>query len=161
MAEVFDVNGEPSLVEVWELLEKRRKPAAELIRSDIPLHKGLYGWFLGLEIIYVGTATGVDGLRRRIGNHLSPRYLESRREKLRPEDAFQLSCGVLLNGKPAVDKSVFRRSLGAEPWFTPWCGNGRLYSPKTFGGVGDICSRMCRTYCGCRGCAHSNAGTEA
>jgi hypothetical protein len=70
-------------------------------------------------VIYIGTATGVGGLRNRIGHHLSPRYLESRSEELRPEDQFQLSCGVLLNGRPAVDKSVFRRSLGRSLKLSP------------------------------------------
>jgi hypothetical protein len=108
-----------SLREVWELIEKGSQPAAQLTRAAIPPYKGIYAWFSGPEVVYIGKATGADGLRGRIGNHLAPRYLESRPEKLRPADEFQLSCGVLLNGKPAVDKSVFRRSLGRTLRISP------------------------------------------
>jgi hypothetical protein len=118
-AEHFDVNEEMTLAEVWPLLRKASQPAAELTRAVIPPYKGIYAWFSGPEVEYIGTATGAVGLRGRIGNHLAPRYLESRPEKLGPADEYQLSCGVFLNRKPAVDKSVFRRSLGRTLRISP------------------------------------------
>lgn len=119
MVALVNADEEMSLTDRWELLESQRRPARTLMRSDIPTQKGVYGWFRASEVIYIGTATGGGGLRNRIGHHLSPRYLESRSDKLRPEDQFQLSCGVLLNGRPAVDKSVFRRSLGRSLKLSP------------------------------------------
>jgi hypothetical protein len=86
-----------------------------LMRHDVPSERGLYVWYSirDGEVLYVGKATGRGGLRRRIcGQHLRPGYLESRPERLRPEDRFQLSCGVLADGRACVDKSVFRRGLG-------------------------------------------------
>jgi hypothetical protein len=101
--------------EISRLLFERRHPAVALSREDIPSQQGLYVWYSTIndEVFYVGKATGRGGLRRRIwSQHLNPKYLESRPERLRSEDEFQCSCGVLAGGKVCVDKSVFRRSLG-------------------------------------------------
>jgi hypothetical protein len=104
-----------TITEMTRLLLERRRPAMALNRDDVPSQQGLYVWYSTSDgaVLYVGKATGRGGLRKRIcSQHLNPEYLESRPERLRPEDAFQLSCGVLAGGKACVDKSVFRRSLG-------------------------------------------------
>ncbi len=101
--------------EMKELLFQNRHNAATLKRDDIPSQQGLYVWY-GIEpgdVLYVGKATGRAGLRRRIwGQHLNPKYVETRLAKFRPADEFQRSCGVMVAGKVCVDKSVFRRSIG-------------------------------------------------
>jgi hypothetical protein len=101
--------------EAKALLLQRLRSAATLTREAVPLEQGVYAWCSRTcgEILYVGKATGRGGLRTRIiGQHLNPRYLESREERFQPADEFQRRCGVLLAGKVCVDKSVFRRSIG-------------------------------------------------
>jgi len=101
--------------EMKDLLFQTRRGAATLKRDDIPSQQGLYVWYSvsSEEVLYVGKATGRAGLRRRIwSQHLNPKYLETRPEKIRSEDEFQRSCGVLLGARVCVDKSVFRRSIG-------------------------------------------------
>jgi hypothetical protein len=54
-------------------------------------------------------------LRGRIwSQHLNPKYLETRPHKRSPEDKPQLSYGVLHNGRPAIEKSAFRKALARE-----------------------------------------------
>jgi hypothetical protein len=99
-----------ALTEVWDSIKRGGQPAAELTGGAIPPYKGIHVWFSGAEVLYIGEATGAVGLRGRLGDHLAPGYLEPRSEKFGPADEFQISCGVFLNGKPAVDKSVSRRA---------------------------------------------------
>jgi len=104
-----------TITEMTRLLLERRRPAKTLNRDDVPSQQGLYVWYAtdSGEVYYVGKAAGRGGLRRRIGRqHLNPKYLETRPERFRPGDEFQLSCGVEAGGRVCVDKSVFRRNLG-------------------------------------------------
>ena len=94
-----------------------RRPAAELSRDEIPIAPGLYVWssWKGADILYVGKASGLAGLRKRIwSQHLNPKYVETRESRFRPADDFQRGCNVLSGGRVCVDKSVFRRSLGRK-----------------------------------------------
>lgn len=100
--------------EMKELLLNNRHNAATLKPDDVPRQRGLYAWYSieSGDLLYVGKATGRRGLRGRIcSQHLNPQYVETRPEKFRPADEFQLSCGEV-GGKVCVDKSVFRRSIG-------------------------------------------------
>jgi hypothetical protein len=111
--------------EMGRLLLERRRPAADLTRDEVPPEPGLYVWYAvnDGEVLYVGKATGRGGLRRRIcSQHLNPKYLESRPEKLRAADEFQQSCGMRVGGNVCVDKSVFRRSLGRRFRLAPGAG---------------------------------------
>jgi hypothetical protein len=111
--------------EMSRLLWEGRRPARGLTREDVPAHRGLYVWYSisSDAVLYVGKATGEGGLRRRIySQHLNPKYLESRPEKLRAADEFQRSCGVMASGRICVDKSVFRRSLGRRFRLVPGVG---------------------------------------
>jgi hypothetical protein len=101
--------------EMKERLSRERRAAKALNRDKVPAEKGLYVWYSAAsgDVLYVGKAMGRDGLRGRICmQHLNAKYLETRPEKFRGEDAFQLGCGVMVGGKVCVDKSVFRRSVG-------------------------------------------------
>lgn len=51
----------------------------KISRDDIPTEKGIYAYIdkERLTIKYVGSAVGINGLRKRIwGQHLNPNYLE-------------------------------------------------------------------------------------
>jgi hypothetical protein len=117
-----------TITEMTRLLLERRRPAKTLNRDDVPSQPGLYVWYSVSDgaVLYVGKATGRGGLRRRIcSQHLNPNYLESRPERLRPEDEFQRNCAVLVGGKVCVDKSVFRRGLGRRFKLAPGEGTVR------------------------------------
>ena len=104
-----------TVLEMAHLLYETRQPAKSLNRSTIPAKHGLYVWYCiaSDEVFYVGKATGRGGLRRRVGGqHLNPKYVETRPERFRPKDEYQRSCAVSVGGKVCVDKSVLRRSLG-------------------------------------------------
>ena len=110
-----------TLDEMKELLRTRHE-AATLSRDDIPTLQGLYVWSSASsgEVLYVGKASGRGGLRNRIwGQHLNPKYLESREETFQPADNFQRGCCVLIGGRVCVDKSVFRRSIGRSLSLAP------------------------------------------
>jgi len=69
-----------------------RHRAADLRRDQIPSAPGLYVWssWVSGEILYVGKASGRAGLRKRIwGQHLNPKYVETRESKFQPADDFQ------------------------------------------------------------------------
>ena len=88
---------------------------------DIPSETGNYVWYVKAtgNPAYVGAASG-SGLRRRIwAQHLNPRYLEGREQKFTGADLFQLSCAVVVRGRPWIDKSVFRRNIGRRERIAP------------------------------------------
>jgi hypothetical protein len=102
-------------IEEWKdrLLATERLDLSTLSRSDVPATVGLYGFFLrdGETVIYVGSATGVHGLRRRIWQqHLNPMYLEPRLP--RDTTLFQLRNPIHRRDLVVVDKSRFRFNVG-------------------------------------------------
>lgn len=58
--------------DLWKAMDSRpRRPAAGLLRSDIPAVPGVYAWYQDGAAVYSGRAIGKDGLRARIWeNHL-------------------------------------------------------------------------------------------
>ena len=96
------------------LSSQTKADASDLVPSSVPNKAGLYVWYSTLtgEPVYVGSAVGVGGLRRRIcQQHLNPRYLERRASKFTSKDWFQLENPILPNGVVAIDKSAFRKNL--------------------------------------------------
>jgi hypothetical protein len=84
------------------------------LSAMIPRGTGIYVWFAVQEdkMVYVGTATGRTGLYRRImKQHLDPSYLLTDKSKSKPKDAFQAANPAISNGKPAIDKSAFRKNI--------------------------------------------------
>jgi len=84
--------------------------------------QGIYIWYKADESspVYIGKATGKAGLRGRvIRQHLNAKYLETRESKITSKDQGQLSHGVSLNGKPAIEKSVFRKHLARSHGLSP------------------------------------------
>ena len=99
----------------------RRDPLT-LRREDIPSAPGVYVWYSKAtrSPVYIGKAAGGNGLRHRIwAQHLNPRYLEGRVQKMTAADAFQLSCAIVVQGQPRIDKSVFRRNIGRRERIAP------------------------------------------
>ena len=90
-------------------------PADDLTRL-VPKRIGVYIWSAREDdsIVYVGKAVGCRGLYTRIiKQHLNPRYLLTDQTKWhREKDAYQAAEHALLNGKPAIDKSAFRKNIG-------------------------------------------------
>jgi hypothetical protein len=104
------------------LRESPRYPAATLARDALPSEWGLYAWhdIESGKMVYIGRATGKSGLRRRIRQHLNPKYLERRASKSYRADAFQRSCAVLIDGRPAaIDKSMLRKKIGRHHRLAP------------------------------------------
>jgi hypothetical protein len=93
-----------------------------LRREDIPPLPGVYVWRSKDKDrpVYIGKATGSGGLRRRIwAQHLNPRYLEGRSDRIVAADSFQLSRAVIVRGQRVIDKSVFRRNIGRRERLAP------------------------------------------
>jgi hypothetical protein len=93
-----------------------------LRREDSPVAPGVYVWYAKATqgLVYVGKVAGSQGLRHRLwAQHLNPRYLEGRAQKMTTADAFQRSCAVLVRGQPRINTSVFRRNLGRRQRITP------------------------------------------
>jgi hypothetical protein len=87
---------------------------AELDVNNVPKTKGVYIWYMNRQSTpaYIGKATSKTGLRGRVlRQHLNPKYLENRAEKMTSKDDRQLAHGTLSNGKVAIEKSVFRKHL--------------------------------------------------
>lgn len=87
----------------------------------ITTEKGIYAFTDKLWpnfFVYVGCATGEGGLYQRIvEQHLNPSYLETRAEKhIVGKDDYQMEEGnhAIINGKPAIDKSSFRKNLARK-----------------------------------------------
>lgn len=91
-----------------------RLDSKNIQKEDIPRQIGLYAWILRRtnKILYIGSAVGAGGLRRRICfQHLNPKYLETRKEKFTNRDSFQVNHPVLIKKKVAICKSAFRRNI--------------------------------------------------
>lgn len=112
-----------TLDELVALLETapRRDPLT-LRREDVPSATGVYVWYSKAAgcPVYVGKASGKNGLRHRIcAQHLNRSYLEGRTRKFTEADSFQLGCAVVVRGQPCIDKSVFRRNIGRRERIAP------------------------------------------
>ena len=95
---------------------------SELGVDDVPTDKGVYIWYTldQSSPAYIGKATGKTGLRGRVlRQHLNVNYLETRASKITSKDQSQLSHRVLVNGKPAIEKSVFRKHLARSHDLAP------------------------------------------
>lgn len=59
-------------VEPWgDMNSAQRYPARDLRREDVPVGPGVYAWYRNVQPVYVGKATGGEGLRQRAwGNHM-------------------------------------------------------------------------------------------
>ena len=99
-----------------------RKSPYDAIERGVPKDMGVYVWYeIGsVAPIYIGKATGRNGLRNRIlGQHLNAKYLETRQERWTAEDERQASHGVLHNGRLAIEKSAFRKNLARKTGNSP------------------------------------------
>jgi len=95
---------------LFRLTYEANKLTKELLPTDI----GIYAWIdkRTMNVVYVGTALGRRGLRQRIWyQHLNPNYLETRKEKFARADFFQLEHPIYKDGRVALDKSSFRKSI--------------------------------------------------
>jgi hypothetical protein len=93
-----------------------RDPLA-LRRDDIPPVRGIYVWYSKAtgHPVYVGKAAGSKGLRHRIwAQHLNPGYLEGRVQKVTSADSFQLSCTVVMRGKPRITRACSGATSAGE-----------------------------------------------
>jgi hypothetical protein len=80
----------------------------------IPKTKGVYAWFSNQDhsMVYIGLAAGKKGLFNRIvRHHLNPKSLETREEKIRDKDWYQVENPIYVDGKIAIDKSAFRKNV--------------------------------------------------
>ena len=94
----------------------------------MPRDKGIYFWFVGEQVNYIGIAKNRNGLYGRVAlQHLNEKYLEFRESKQNPElDKFQLSQAVQTldakgNPKIGIDKSTFRKKIGRKFKLKPGC----------------------------------------
>ena len=95
---------------------------SELGVDDVPTERGVYIWYALDQSVpaYIGKAAGKTGLRGRVlRQHLNAKYLETRASKFTSRDENQLSHQILLNGKPAIEKSVFRKHLARSHDLAP------------------------------------------
>ena len=113
-----------------ELISRSPHSPSEDLRGVVPNQLGAYVWSekSSGQIVYAGSATGNKGLYRRIiGQHLNPKYLLTNKEKWHQQkDAFQIVNFVLSNGKPAIDKSAFRKNIGRAHRIRPGEGTVRF-----------------------------------
>jgi len=82
------------------------------IEKVIPRDKGLYVWWSRRrgKAVYVGIALNRNGLLGRVlRQHLNPKYLEYRSDK-----TSNAKRTVVLNGKKACEKSVFRKAISEK-----------------------------------------------
>jgi len=99
-----------------------RTRALTIERADLPPEPGLYLWFKNDrdQPSYLGKATGRKGIRSRIwSQHLNPNYLETRQERWTKEDLPQAGCSVTKQGRPAIEKSAFRKALARKYGLVP------------------------------------------
>jgi predicted RNA-binding protein with PUA-like domain len=96
------------------LLKGTKYSPIEDLSYVIPKKIGIYAWFWAKDdkLVYVGKATGKDGLYQRIiRQHLNPDYLLTDKNKWNEKDVFQAQNPAILKGKPAIDKSAFRKNI--------------------------------------------------
>ena len=109
---------------IWEKIETLKqidpKNAKELISNR---KRGIYFWFDKKtdELVYIGRALGVRGLRGRIvSQHLRETYIEYRAKKQsKTRDAYQLAHPYINGEKRGIDKSAFRKSIGRMKCLKP------------------------------------------
>ena len=114
----------PAAIPELALVSAPRHAVSGLVKDDVPTSPGLYAWWPrdGPDRpVYVGRALGAKGLRGRIwSQHLRPGYLEARPEKATARDAAQLGHGVVDGkGRPAIEKSAFRKSVARAHVLAP------------------------------------------
>ena len=92
-------------------------------KAELSKNRGMYFWFdkETHEIVYIGIAVGVGGLRTRVAlQHLNPNYLECRTKKHTAKDEFQIRHAIervsTKDGsvKRGIDKSAFRKSIARK-----------------------------------------------
>jgi hypothetical protein len=114
---------EETFLKVLRCLDNARPVTpSELGVDDVPTDRGVYIWYTldQSSPAYIGKATGKTGLRGRVlRQHLNANYLETRASKITPKDQSQLSHGIFLNGKPAIEKSAFRKHLARSHDLAP------------------------------------------
>ncbi len=89
-----------------------RKYDPTKIEKVIPRDKGLYIWWSREtdKAVYVGRALNRNGLLGRVlRQHLNPKYLE-----YRPDKTCNAKRTVVLYGKKACEKSVFRKAISEK-----------------------------------------------
>ena len=105
------------------LLSAQPLDPADDLTPLVPKRIGVYTWSTTEDsrVVYVGKATGRRGLHRRVvREHLNPRYLlTDQRKWSREKDAYQIAHHALVNGKPAIDKSAFRKNIGRMHRLSP------------------------------------------
>ena len=87
--------------------------------NTVPKNRGIYIWFRGLTIEYIGVANNKNGLYGRVvRQHLNEEYLEFRPTSQSSKDTYQLTHAiekVVGNEiKYGIDKSTFRKKIGRK-----------------------------------------------
>ncbi|MFT4802331.1 MAG: hypothetical protein ACI93N_002109 [Flavobacteriaceae bacterium] len=107
-----------SMIEISNL--KKINPNDPNLKMIVPKEKGIYFWIVKNteKLMYIGKASGKEGLYRRIiGQHLRPAYIEYRENKGRNQitDAYQIKYAIIRerDGAKGIDQSSFRRSVGS------------------------------------------------
>ena len=132
MSKLFDCNyvklSRPKCPELYfaseylnEIFDSLKSLDYSNVKHGLPREKGIYFWFVGEQVNYIGIAKNRNGLYGRIAlQHLNDKYLEFRESKQNPElDKFQLSQAVQTldaegNAKIGIDKSTFRKKIGRK-----------------------------------------------
>ncbi len=101
---------------MMQLRESPKLDPEQEISHHIPRRFGIYGWFNKKDdsIEYIGSATDEGGLYQRIiKEHLKESYLLTiKTGKHHEKDAYQMiNYAIRKNGKPAIDKSAFRKNI--------------------------------------------------
>ena len=115
---------ETRYVEVSSLnyfISKLRTLNYDDIKNQAPKIKGIYFWFNGQDLQYIGIAKNKDGLYKRIVlQHLSEKYLEYRDTAHSSKDSYQLENSINRISKDGmilrkgIDKSTFRKKIGRK-----------------------------------------------
>tara|TARA_B100001029_G_C14849409_1_gene332855 strand:+ start:23 stop:628 length:606 start_codon:yes stop_codon:yes gene_type:complete len=87
--------------------------------DNVPKERGIYLWFRGLNIEYIGVANNKNGLYGRVvRQHLNEEYLEFRPTNQSSKDTYQLAHAIeKVDGKEikyGIDKSTFRKKIGRK-----------------------------------------------
>ena len=92
--------------------------------TNVPKERGIYLWFRGLNIEYIGIANNKNGLYGRVvRQHLNEEYLEFRPTNQSSKDTYQLAHAIdKVDGKEikyGIDKSTFRKKIGRKFELSP------------------------------------------
>ena len=87
--------------------------------DNVPKERGIYFWFRGLNIEYIGVANNKNGLYGRVvRQHLNEEYLEFRPTNQSSKDTYQLAHAIekvdSKEIKYGIDKSTFRKKIGRK-----------------------------------------------